>query len=110
MGCSLLLADIAKLKAEFARIQSGRTAKAPAVRRAKASVPTAAPAKNDGTATGDGKPSRPPSSDPIAAAITRARTAADLTQTQPNWRNASKPTKATLPGLNAADHKRRSAP
>jgi ribosome-binding protein aMBF1 (putative translation factor) len=71
--------DIAKLRATFVRIQSGRSGpKAPAPKRTKSAVqpvPKRAPRQTT-TAT------RPPSSDPVAAAIMRVRSAASLTQAQ----------------------------
>jgi ribosome-binding protein aMBF1 (putative translation factor) len=71
--------DIAKLKAAFARIQSGRSSpKAPAPKRAQ-------PPAHVSTKRAPGRtvpPRRAPSSDPIAAAIMHARSAANLTQAQ----------------------------
>jgi ribosome-binding protein aMBF1 (putative translation factor) len=76
----LAATDIAKIKAAFARIQTGRSSpKAPAPRRTNRSARVSskpAPGRTVTTAR------RPPSSDPVAAAIMRARTAAGLTQTQ----------------------------
>ena len=75
----LAATDIAKLKTVFERIQFGRSSsKAPTPKRAKSASqlsPKRPPARPTAAR-------RPPSSDPIAAAILRARTAADLTQTQ----------------------------
>jgi uncharacterized protein len=72
--------DIAKLRAAFARIQSGRgSPKAPAPSRTKSAgqpLPKRAPRPSTVVKR------RPPSSDPVAAAIMRARTSADLTQNQ----------------------------
>jgi ribosome-binding protein aMBF1 (putative translation factor) len=75
----LAATDIAKIKAAFARIQTGRTIpKAPAPKRAKSPAHVAPKRAPGRTVTAK----RPPSSDPIAAAIMRARTTANLTQAQ----------------------------
>jgi uncharacterized protein len=73
----LAATDIAKIKAAFARIQTGRsTPKVPAPRRNNRVSSKRALGRTVTAAR------RPPSSDPIAAAITRARIAANLTQVQ----------------------------
>ena len=72
--------DIAKLKTAFARIQSGRSSpKAPAPKRVNPPARVSSKPAPSRTATAA---RRPPSSDPVAAAIMRARTAANLTQVQ----------------------------
>src|SRR5215471_5728312 len=76
--------DIAKLKAAFARIQTDRSIpEAAAPKRAKSPVQRLPKRAQAQPATAR----RPPSSDPVAAAIVRARTAANLTQR--NWSTAS---------------------
>jgi hypothetical protein len=72
--------DIATIKGEFARIQSGHPAKAAKPKTARVTIrPGAASSKPPQHPA----PRRTPSNDnPIAAAIVRARTSANLTQTQ----------------------------
>ncbi len=73
--------DLAKIRSEFARIQSGRAGKAASPKRTHAKAEAKrAPDKTKARQRPAVK--RTPSSDPVAAAILRARTAADLTQTQ----------------------------
>jgi ribosome-binding protein aMBF1 (putative translation factor) len=77
----LAATDIAKLKTAFARIQSGRgSTKAPAPKRTNAPARVSSPKRAPGRTVTAAR--RPPNSDPIAAVILRARTAANLTQTQ----------------------------
>jgi ribosome-binding protein aMBF1 (putative translation factor) len=75
-------ADISKLRAAFARIQSGHAGKTAAPKPARSRAQASAKALPKRTPRHPAKPKRPPSSDPVAAAIMRARTTANLTQVQ----------------------------
>jgi ribosome-binding protein aMBF1 (putative translation factor) len=80
--------DIAKIKAAFARIASGRANTAVAAKRAQAKLAARSPAKTTGrqrAAKGKRAIATAPTGilrDPVAAAIMHARTAANLTQAQ----------------------------
>jgi ribosome-binding protein aMBF1 (putative translation factor) len=75
----LAATDIAKIKAAFVRIQTGRTTpNVPAPKRAKSASQTPPKRASRPPTTAQ----RLPSSDPVAAAIMRARSAAEITQAQ----------------------------
>jgi DNA-binding XRE family transcriptional regulator len=73
-------ADISKLKAVFARIQAGHAE--PSAPKRRQSKPVTRIAAKTARRPTTPVTRRPPSSDPVAAAIMRARSAADLTQAQ----------------------------